>query len=98
MTVADAALVSRVTGPVLEEVLAQVPDDWLEGPAPDDAPDAVRDRYVEQLLARLAARDAWVPGVVDAAATGRGGRRRAPRGENRPSWLGPPPPRGVRQR
>ena len=27
-----------------------------------------------------------------------GGRRRAPRGENRPAWLGPPPPEGVTQR
>jgi hypothetical protein len=25
-------------------------------------------------------------------------RRRAPRGENRPGWLGPPPPEGVTQR
>ena len=95
---ADAALASRVTRPVLEEVLAQVPDDWLEGPSSDDAPDDVRGRYVDHLLARLTARSAWLPGVVAAAAAGGGGRRRAPRGENRPSWLGPPPPEGVRQR
>jgi hypothetical protein len=95
---ADAALAPRVTREVLTDVLAQVPDAWLEGPSPDDAPDDVRGRYVEQLLARLAARDAWLPGLVAAAAAGGTGRRRAPRGENRPSWLGPPPPEGVTQR
>jgi hypothetical protein len=92
---ADAALAPRVTRPLLEEVLAQVPDDWLED---DETPSAARERYVAQLLARLDARDAWVPGLVTAAATGSPGRRRAPRGENRPAWLGPPPPEGVTQR
>jgi len=95
---ADTALARRVTRPALAGVLAQVPDDWLAGPSPDDEPDAVRARYVEQLLARLAARDAWLPGVVAAAAAGGAGRRAAPRGQNRPGWLGPPPPEGVTQR
>ncbi|MGK5110898.1 MULTISPECIES: HipA family kinase [unclassified Geodermatophilus] len=94
---ADAALGPRVTPELLAGVLAQVPDEWLEGPSPDDAPDAVRARYADQLLARLAARDAWLPPLVAAAEAG-GSRRRAPRGENRPSWLGPPPPEGVTQR
>ena len=94
---ADAALGARVTRPLLEQVLRQVPDDWLQGPSPDDAPDAVRTRYVDQVLARLAARDAWLPPLVATAAAG-GSRRRAPRGENRPSWLGPPPPAGMSQR
>jgi len=91
---ADAALAPRVTRSLLEEVLALVPDEWLE----DDDPAAVRARYVDQLLARLAARDAWLPGVVAAADAGGGGRRRARVGENRPAWLGPPPPEGVTQR
>ncbi|MBM7807566.1 hypothetical protein JOD57_003403 [Geodermatophilus bullaregiensis] len=94
---ADADLGPRVTRPLLDRVLAQVPDEWLEGPSPDDAPDDVRDRYADQLLARLAARGAWLPQLVATAAAG-GSRRRAPRGENRPAWLGPPPPQGVRQR
>ena len=38
---ADAALASRVTRPVLEEVLAHVPDDWL-GRGPRHGPGAVR--------------------------------------------------------
>ena len=91
---ADGALGSLVTRTLLSDVLAQVPDEWLE----DDAPDAVRSRYVDQLLARLGARDSWLPGLVAAAAAGGAGRRRAPRGENRPAWLGPPPPEGVTQR
>ncbi len=113
---ADAALGGRVTRPLLEQVLRQVPDEWLEeeGPRPPhpsqargDAPAGaahrpttpadVRARYVDQLLARLAARDAWLPPLVATAAAG-GSRRRAPRGENRPSWLGPPPPQGMSQR
>ena len=93
---ADAALAPRVTAALLGEVLGQVPDEWLDDPG--DGADAVRERYAAQLLARLAARDAWLPGVVAAAAAGGSGRRRPPRGENRPAWLGPPPPEGVTQR
>ncbi|WP_369136819.1 HipA family kinase [Modestobacter versicolor] len=95
---ADAALAPLVTRALLTDVLGQVPDAWLEGPDPDDAPDDVRERYAAQLLDRLAARDAWLPGVVAAAAAGGAGRRTAPRGQNRPTWLGPPPPEGVTQR
>jgi hypothetical protein len=95
---ADAALAPRVGRPLLDEVLAQVPDEWLAGPSPEETPDDVRARYAVQLLDRLAARDAWLPGLVAAAAAGGAGRRKAPRGENRPGWLGPPPPEGVAQR
>jgi hypothetical protein len=95
---ADAQLPYRVTRALLIDVLAQVPDEWLEGETADEGPDAVRSRYVDQLLARLEARQAWVPGLLAAAESGGAGRRRAPRGENRPSWLGPPPPEGVTQR
>ena len=96
MPAADAALAPRVTRALLEEVLAQVPDDWLEDGRPARRP---RERYVAQLLARLAragrlAARRWSPRPRPAG----GGRRRAPRGENRPAWLGPPPPEGVTQR
>lgn len=95
VSAADAALAPQITRDLLEEVLAQVPDEWLE----DEGPPAIaRERYVAQLLARLAARDAWLPGLGTAAAAGGSGRRRGPRGENRPAWLGPPPPEGVTQR
>jgi hypothetical protein len=95
---ADADLAPLVTRPALEEVLALVPDAWLEGEAPEETAAVLRARYVDQLLARLAARDSWLPPLITAAAAGGGARRRAPRGENRPAWLGPPPPEGVTQR
>jgi hypothetical protein len=95
---ADTALGPLVTRSLLTDVLAQVPDAWLEGPSAEDEPADVRDRYVTQLLDRLVARDAWLPGVLAAAAAGGAGRRAAPRGQNRPTWLGPPPPEGVTQR
>jgi hypothetical protein len=98
VSAADAALAPQVTGPLLSDVLAQVPDAWLEGPLAEEPADAVRERYTSQLLQRLAAREAWLPGVVTAAAAGGAGRRTAPRGQNRPVWLGPPPPEGVTQR
>jgi hypothetical protein len=85
-----------VTRALLSDVLDQVPDEWLEEDG--EQPAAVRTRYVDQLMARFEARENWLPGLVAAAAAGGGGRSRAPRGENRPSWLGPPPPEGVTQR
>src|SRR3954471_804768 len=88
---ADAALAGRVTRALLEDVLAQVPDDWLDEEGP-------RDRYVEQLLARLDARSSWLAGLLEAARAGGAGRGRAPRGEDRPGWLGPLPAEGVTQR
>jgi hypothetical protein len=95
---ADAALAPAVTRELLAGVVGVVPDEWLAESGTGEEPDAVRRRYVDQLLARLAARDAWLPGVVAAVDADDAGRRRAPRGENRPSWLGPPPPEGVSQR
>ena len=92
MPAADAALAPRVTRPLLEDVLAQVPETG-SGRRPEE----LRERYVAQLLARLAARgpgcQAWSPRPRPGE-----GPPRAPRGENRPSWLGPPPPEGVTQR
>src|SRR4051794_20797858 len=39
---ADAALAPQVTEALLTEVLGQVPDAWLQGPAPEEAPAEVR--------------------------------------------------------
>nr|WP_222132102.1 HipA family kinase [Pseudonocardia sp. C8] len=77
---ADAALAPRVTGELVDGVLALVPDDWLDGP-----PDAARDVYRTALLGRVARRDAWLPGVVAAVAAGR--PRPVERAPRRPSWL-----------
>src|SRR3712207_8392384 len=56
---ADADLGPRVTRSLLDDVLAQVPGDWL-----GEDPAELRERYVDQLLSRLAAREAWLPGLV----------------------------------
>jgi hypothetical protein len=53
---ADAELAPVVDRALLDEVVSRVPDEWL-----DEEPDATRAAYVEHLLARLEAREAWVP-------------------------------------
>ncbi|HEX2149131.1 MAG TPA: HipA family kinase [Actinomycetota bacterium] len=54
-------LPGRVTEGVLREVLDLVPDRWLE-PAPGrEEPAAVRQLYLEFLLARLASAPVWLP-------------------------------------
>lgn len=61
-------LAAKITRPLLDAVLALVPDPWLEPDpsrpdprAPTDAPSA-RIAYREVLLARLEAVGAWLPG------------------------------------
>ena len=48
---ADAALAPRVTEAALRDIVAQVPDDWLDG---ESTPDLTRRGYVEHLWSRLA--------------------------------------------
>ena len=61
---ADAALAPLVTAELLAAAVADVPDEWLMGEPGFPSPDAVRDAYVGQLTARLAARAAWLPGLL----------------------------------
>jgi hypothetical protein len=61
--VADAALAPLVGTDLLEAAVADVPDVWLVNEPGFASPDAVRAAYVGQLTARLAARDAWLPGL-----------------------------------
>jgi hypothetical protein len=63
---ADRALAPLVDRALLSDVLAEVPDEWLQ---PDDgasSPAEVRARYVDYLLARLAGSRNWLPTVVTA--------------------------------
>ncbi|MCM0678591.1 aminotransferase class I and II [Micromonospora phytophila] len=60
MAEADAELSPRVTRDLLSEVLALVPDGWLDGPDFDSV-DAARAAYVEHLAARVARRGDWLP-------------------------------------
>ncbi|MGW1895575.1 HipA family kinase [Streptomyces sp. NPDC002004] len=54
VTAAAADLAPRVTEELLTEAAALVPDEWLEGEAGFDGPDAVRRAYVAALLPRAA--------------------------------------------
>jgi hypothetical protein len=58
----DAELAARLDGTVLEEVVAQVPDEWLEGRPGAESPEELRAAYVAFLRARLEGARAWVPG------------------------------------
>ncbi|WP_067183248.1 HipA family kinase [Microtetraspora niveoalba] len=66
MDAADAELAPRVTRDLLDKVTALVPDEWLEDEPGFDGPQAVRDGYVEHLLARVAAPRDWLPGPATA--------------------------------
>jgi hypothetical protein len=58
----DAELAPRVTRELLTEVVAEVPDGWIE-PVPGASVDGVRAAYVEFLLARVGGDRPWLPGV-----------------------------------
>ena len=57
----DADLASRLTPGALTAVLAEVPDEWLEPVPGAESPDALRERYVAYLLARLSGPRRWLP-------------------------------------
>ncbi len=59
---AHAALAPRVTPGLVDEVLALVPDAWLETTPDLPDADAVRAAYRSHLLARVADPSAWLPG------------------------------------
>ena len=57
---ADAEISGRLTEADLVEVVAQVPDAWLEPVPGAETPDQLRAAYVAFLAARLATRQ-WLP-------------------------------------
>ena len=60
----DAELAPQITRELLEEVLGEVPQAWLE-PVPGAADAAaLRSAYVEFLLARVGGGRPWLPGAV----------------------------------
>ena len=56
----DAEITELLDESVFDDVLAQVPDEWLEPVPGADTPDAVRASYVSFLAARLETRQ-WLP-------------------------------------
>lgn len=91
---ADEVSTAALSRRVLTEVTADVPDEWLTDEPGFGNPDAVREGYVDWLVARLEARDSWLLGVKAAAQVGRQPTA-APR-DNRPSWLKTTPPGASR--
>ena len=82
---ADGALAPLVTPELLRTVVALVPDRWLDVPG-FSGPDEVRGAYVARLLARVDARDAWLPPLKDQALREPVARRPTPaRAEQRPA-------------
>jgi hypothetical protein len=57
----DAELASRVTRDLLVDVVAQVPDAWLEPVPGAPTPEALRGTYVEFLHARVSGERPWLP-------------------------------------
>jgi hypothetical protein len=57
---AEAVLRPQVTEALLREVTELVPDLWLTDEPGFDGPDAVRNAYVDQLMARVANPRAWL--------------------------------------
>ena len=60
---AHERLAPLVTADVIEEVVALVPDEWLEPTSSLPTPDAARAAYVEHLTLRLANPAAWTGGA-----------------------------------
>jgi hypothetical protein len=71
---ADRELGARVTPQLVRAAVAAVPDEWLQAEPGLDTIETVRDGYVSWILDRLEARDAWLPGLRDAAAGAAGAR------------------------
>lgn len=92
---ADAELAPGLTTAVLQDAVRQVPDDWLAGEPGFAGVDQLREAYVDQLTARLAARASWVPPLAAAARAGLASvtpADRAGRRTGRPAWLTGQPP------
>ncbi|MET0840357.1 MAG: HipA family kinase [Marmoricola sp.] len=58
----DPELAGKVDEAMLTEVLAVVPDEWLEPRPGAETPESVRAAYVSFLLARVSGARVWVPG------------------------------------
>jgi hypothetical protein len=59
---ADAALAPQVTADLLGDVVARVPDEWLEPVPGASSPAELRAAYVAFLLARVSGARPWLPG------------------------------------
>jgi hypothetical protein len=88
---ADEELAGRITPELLADAAAAVPDEWLVPEAGFDSADELRAAYVAQLQGRLAAREAWLPGLREAAARAAAGQQRPASRRQAPYWVRRPP-------
>ncbi|HET9921089.1 MAG TPA: HipA family kinase [Ktedonobacteraceae bacterium] len=65
---ADALLKDRLTPALIRDIVAQIPDTWLEDETPFSDPEAYRNAYVDYLLNRLAASHIFVEEALNARA------------------------------
>ena len=65
---ADEDLGSRLTDDVIAAAVDDVPDEWLDDEPGIGGPDEIRAAYATRLRARLDARAAWLPDLIDDAA------------------------------
>jgi hypothetical protein len=72
---ADRELSALVTADLLRDIIAEVPAEWLAEETEFETEAGTRQAYADWLLARLAARPAWVPGLAAQAAAAAGARR-----------------------
>jgi hypothetical protein len=84
---ADRELPVLLNEDVLAGAAAEIPEEWLVDEPGFDRPDQVRAAYVSQLSGRLGARQAWLPGLRVAAASGAPRDRRPVGRQGRPAWL-----------
>jgi hypothetical protein len=87
---ADAELAPQLTAEVVRDAVAAVPEEWLAGEPGFDSVQQLREAYVTQLAAWLAARPSWLPQLASAAAAGLANvtpADRAGRRASRPAWL-----------
>lgn len=63
---ADIVLRERLTQPILDDIVAAVPDSWLRADGPDANPEAIRGFYRTYLWQRLQASDCFVQEAIRA--------------------------------
>ena len=64
----DADMAARLPAAVIADIVAQVPDDWLQGPDAFADPATQRAAYVDYLCRRLGAREGFVQEAIHARA------------------------------
>lgn len=63
---ADSEMAPKLTPDVLSDVLAVVPDEWLENEPGFESPEVVRSAYAEYLTERLREPRPWVRALEEA--------------------------------